>query len=120
MTGERVDLQVLEEYVGSAPKDLRHFAQLAITSLAAALAPVAQAMATGDLRTLQASGHRAKSTAVHIGAQDFADTCRALEEAARLGQAEQALALAGQLQTRFVPLEQALARALELRLGRSH
>lgn len=118
MTPEHIDLQVLEEYVGTAPQNLVHFTQLAFTSLGAALAPLSLAMAQRDIPTLQACGHRAKSTALHIGAQDFADTCQALEEAARAGQTAQALALACQLQARLQPLQLALQSAVAQRLAR--
>jgi HPt (histidine-containing phosphotransfer) domain-containing protein len=109
MTRTHIDLQVLEDTWTASPT--------AITSLGAALAPIARALGEGDLHALQACGHRAKSTALHIGAQDFADTCQALEEAARLGQAVQALALAHQLQQSLPVLEQALHQAVQQRLA---
>lgn len=118
MTPERIDLQVLEEYVGCAPQDLLRFEQLAQRSLGEALAPLAQAIALSALPTLQACGHRAKSTALHIGARDFANTCQALEEAARNGQTAQALALADQLQARLLPLQLALQATVEQHLAR--
>lgn len=117
MTTERIDLRVLEEYVGTAPQDLVHFSQLALTSLRAALAPVPEAIVQGDIPTLKACGHRAKSTALHLGAEDFASTCQTLEEAAQAGRSEQALALASQLPTRLQALEQALQLAVQQRLA---
>lgn len=117
MTSERIDLELLEEYVGTAPQNLQRFAQLALTSLDEALAPLAEAIAQNALPILQACGHRAKSTALHVGAQDFADTCQALETAARMGQTAQALALAQQVKTRLAPLQQALRDAVAQRLA---
>ena len=118
MTSERIDLEVLEEYVGKAPQDLLRFVQLARTSLDETLAPLPQAIAQNALPTLQSCGHRAKSTALHIGARDFADTCLALEMAAGAGQTHLACALAHQLQARWQPLQQALQDAMAQRLAR--
>lgn len=109
----RVDLSVLEEYVGSDPVDLAHYVQLGIKSLREALAPLNQAIADSNLATMQACGHRSKSTALHLGAQTFADAGIALEASARLGQLREAKAIAQTLLDTLPPLEQALQQALQ-------
>lgn len=118
MTSERIDLEVLAEYVGSDPQHLLRFVQLALSSLDEALAPLDGAIAQRALATLENCGHRAKSTALHIGAQDFANTCQALETTAHAGQTGQALALARQLQARLQPLKNALLDSAAERLVR--
>ena len=117
MNPERVDLSVLEEYVGHAPNTLRAFVALAIQSLQQALAPLAEGMARSDLALLGECGHRAKSTALHVGAQTFAHACMALATAARQGRLPEALALAAEVQARRAAVEDALHAALRERLG---
>lgn len=117
MTSEPVDLSVLVEYVGNQSAELAHFVGLAIASLQQALAPLAGGMATADLALLAECGHRAKSTALHVGAEAFANACRALEAAARQGKQVEALALAQQLQQRHAAVEDALQAALKKRLS---
>lgn len=117
MSTEHIDLSVLEAYVGSTPHELREFVALATQSLQQALAPLFDAMATADLPLLAECSHRAKSTALHIGAEGFATACMALEAAARQGKKEEALALAKQLQHRSAAVQDALQAALKKRLS---
>lgn len=112
VAGCRVDLALLQEYVGTNPADLLRFVHLGMDSLTQALAPLPQALAAHDLATLQACAHRAKSTARHLGAEGFADDCQALETAARLGHDEEALRLGAQVHTLLPLLLQALQQAL--------
>lgn len=117
MTSVVVDLKLLEEYVGSDPAELARFARLGVTSLEQALAPLEQALRTQDLATLQACGHRAKSTARHLGALAFADQCEAMERAARAGQTADALQHGQQVEAGLRPLRQAMETALQQYLG---
>lgn len=107
-----VDLALLQEYVGTDPADLQRFVRLGLDSLTQALAPLPQALATHDMATLQACAHRAKSTARHLGADNFADDCQALETAARQRCDEEALNLGTQVHTLLPQLLQALEQAL--------
>lgn len=108
-----VDLALLQEYVGNDPVDLQRFVQLGLDSLTQALAPVPRAAADHDLATLQASAHRAKSTARHLGAEAFADTCQALETAAQNGHGEDAVRLGAQVHAQLPHLQAALHLALQ-------
>ncbi len=108
-----VDLALLQEYVGTDPADLEHFVQLGLDSLTQALAPVPRAAADHDLTTLQASAHRAKSTARHLGAEAFADICQALETAAQNGHGEDAVRLGAQVHAQLPQLQATLHLALQ-------
>ncbi|MDT8990858.1 hypothetical protein RQP54_08255 [Curvibacter sp. APW13] len=85
-----LDLAVLAEYVGNDPAELQRFIRLGEQSLRQTLAPLDAALQTLDLSSLQTCGHRAKSTARHLGARVFGDQCKALECAARAGNTVQA------------------------------
>ncbi len=109
----RVDLALLQEYVGTDPANLLRFVHLGLDSLAQALAPLPQALAAHDLATLQACAHRAKSTARHLGAEDFADDCQALETAARQAQGDEVQRLGQQVHAQLPLLQTALQQALQ-------
>lgn len=108
-----VDLALLQEYVGTDPADLQRFVLLGLDSLTQALAPLPRALADHDLPTLQASAHRAKSTARHLGAESFGNDCQALETAAQQGRGEDALRLGQQVHAQLPLLQAALHQALQ-------
>lgn len=117
MDTEDVDLDLLAEYVGSDPTDLERFARLGLISLHQALEPLHVALANEDLPSLQACGHRAKSTARHLGAFAFGACCETLERCARAGQVADALHWGQQVGAGLPRLQQALERALRQRFG---
>lgn len=108
-----LDLSVLEKMVGGNPAKFRKFALLFISSMTDVLAQVDSAVARQDLPALAAMGHRAKSTALNIGATGLSGQCLLLEQAAQGGQQTQALVLAQGLRPMFV----AICEAIELKLG---
>lgn len=106
-----IDLALLEEYIGSHPAEVQRFLRLGAQSLEQALAPLNAALQAQDLPTLQASGHRAKSTARQLGASGFGDLCEAMERAARAGQLNEALQQGNLVLANLAPLQQALEQA---------
>lgn len=110
----KVDLALLQEYVGTDPVDLQRFVQLGLDSLTQALAPLPSALASRDLATLQGSAHRAKSTARHLGALEFADDCQELETMAQQGHTDEALRLGQKVSMQLPQLQVALHHALQL------
>lgn len=114
-----LDLELLEEYVGSDPAELERFARLGLTSLEQALGPLATALAMQDLPTVHACGHRAKSTARHLGALAFGNHCETMERAARAGDLAEALKHGQQVCEGLPQLRHAMEQALQHRLDRS-
>lgn len=112
MTGA-LDLSVLEKMVGGNPAKFRKFALLFISSMTDVLTQVDGAVASQDLQVLAAMGHRAKSTALNMGATGLAGQCLQLEQAARGGQGAQAIAIARGLRPMFA----AICAAIELKLS---
>ena len=108
-----VDLALLEEYVGSDPEELARFVRLGLTSLQEALAPLPQALSDSDLATVKACGHRAKSTARHLGADAFGQACETLEHMARAGERAQSIALGHLVLQDFAAVQAALQQAID-------
>lgn len=108
-----LDLSVLEKMVGNDPAKFKKFALLFISSLEDVLQQIDDAIVRRDMAALAAMGHRAKSTALNIGAAGFSGQCLLLEQTAGAGDAPAALALAQSLR----PLFQGVRTALEQRLA---
>ncbi len=96
-----LDLAILYKLVGNDEQKFRKFAQLFVTSTEDVLQQIDACCANGDLASLAALGHRAKSTAENIGAAKLSSLCRQLEGAAKSLDAAQALALARSLRPVF-------------------
>ncbi len=107
-----LDLSVLDRMVGNDPAKFRKFALLFISSLEDVLQQIDEAIARADLSALSAMGHRAKSTALNIGARSFSDQCRLLEQAAGEGDCATALALAQSLRPQFLGIRHAIDQRL--------
>ncbi len=108
-----LDLSVLEKMVAGNPAKFRKFALLFISSMTDVLTQVDSAVASGDLPALAAMGHRAKSTALNVGATGLSGQCLQLEQAAHAGQQAQAVAIAQGLRPTFA----AICEAIELKLS---
>jgi len=108
-----LDLSVLERMVGHDPAKFRKFARLFLESAEDVLAQVDTAMGLGDLEALAGLGHRAKSTALNIGATGFSSQCLLLEQSALQGDAAVARATAGGLR----PLLHGIRAAIDQRLA---
>lgn len=106
-----LDLSVLDTLVGHDAAKFRKFAQLFMRSVEGVIAEVDTAIAQGDMAKLAAMGHRAKSTALNIGAREFANQCIAMEDAARIGD----VALAVEIGRSLRPLFDGIGRALAQR-----
>ncbi|WP_342590579.1 Hpt domain-containing protein [Rhodoferax aquaticus] len=86
---------------------------LFISSLGDVLSQVDAAVAASDLATLAAMGHRAKSTAMNIGAAEFSEQCLLLEQSAKANQVDSALRIAHGLR----PLFDGIKAEIDLRLA---
>ena len=111
-----LDLSVLDKVVGSDAARFRKYALLFIQSIEDVLRQVDDALAASDLGALAAMGHRAKSTALNVGASGFSGQCLLLEKAAHAGDALTALALAQGLR----PLFGVICATIEARLATTH
>lgn len=105
-----LDLSVLEELANHDPAKVRKYALLFIQSLEDVLAQIDGAVARHDLTLLGNMGHRAKSTAMNIGASAFAHECLLLEQAARALDSAASLAIAKNLRPMFAPIHAAVLR----------
>lgn len=108
-----LDLSVLDTLVNHDPTKFRKFALLFMSSMETVLSEVDAAVAKHDMTTLGAMGHRAKSTALNIGATAFSRQCLQLEQTARAQQVDQATAIAHSLR----PMFSAICQAINQRLG---
>ena len=101
-----LDLSVLDALVGNDATKFRKFALLFISSMETVLSQV-------DTAALGAMGHRAKSTALNIGATAFSRQCLSLEQTARAQKVDEATAIANGLRPMFT----AICQAIQQRLG---
>jgi len=108
-----LDLGVLDALVGHDAAKFRKFAQLFMDSVETVMQAVDDAIAQHDLATLAAMGHRAKSTAMNIGALEFSKQCLLLEKTAKAQEADAALATARTLRPMFSGICQAIKLRLE-------
>jgi HPt (histidine-containing phosphotransfer) domain-containing protein len=108
----RLDLGVLDALVGNDASKFRKFAQLFMSSVGGVMAEVDTAIAQEDMHKLAAMGHRAKSTALNVGAHAFATQCIGMENAARVRDVATALALAKGLRPLFDEIGHAFAQRL--------
>ncbi len=108
-----LDLSVLDTLANHDAAKLRKFSMLFIASLEDVLAQIDDGLARGDLALLGAMGHRAKSTALNIGATGFAAQCLLLEQTATAQDAAATTALAHTLRPMFLPIRAALLQHLE-------
>jgi two-component system sensor histidine kinase/response regulator len=108
-----LDLSVLDKMVGGNPMKFKKFALLFVSSMTDVMAQIEAAVAQGDLPTLAAMGHRAKSTAMNVGATGLSVQCLLLEQAAHAGERVSALSVAQGLKPMFT----AVCAAIELRLA---
>lgn len=109
----RLDLSVLDALVGNDATKFRKFAQLFMSSVGGVMAEVDTAIAEEDMPKLAAMGHRAKSTALNVGAHAFATQCIAMEKAARVRDVALALELACGLRPLFDEVGRAFAQRLD-------
>ena len=112
-----LDLSALQDLANNDPAKVRKFALLFIKSLEDVLGQIDRAMAENDLNLLGSMGHRAKSTALNIGAAEFSEQCRLLEHSARAQDAQTAMAIARGLRPRFETIQAALLQLLEPTAG---
>ena len=107
------DFSALKTIANHDEAKLRKYAQLFIASLEDVLAQVDDGIGRADIALLGAMGHRAKSTALNIGAADFGHQCLLLEQAAAGGDVAATLALAQSLRPMFLPIRAALMQILQ-------
>lgn len=112
-TAPGLDLSVLDTLVNHDAAKFRKFALLFISSVETVLTEVDTAITQEDLATLAAMGHRAKSTALNVGAAEFSQQCLLMEKAAKAQDAEAALAFARSLRPQF----ERICEAIHLRLA---
>lgn len=108
-----LDLSVLDTLVGHDATKFRKFALLFISSMETVLSQVDAAAAQQDMATLGAMGHRAKSTALNIGATAFSRQCLSLEQTSRAQKVDEAIAIAHGLRPMFTTICQAINQRLE-------
>ncbi len=107
-----LDLSVLDALVGNDAAKFRKFALLFISSMETVLNEVDSACAAQDMGTLGAMGHRAKSTALNIGATAFSRQCLLLEQTARAQKVDEATSIANGLRPMFTAICQAIHQRL--------
>lgn len=107
-----LDLSVLDTLVGHDATKFRKFALLFMSSMESVLSQVDTAAAEHDMATLGAMGHRAKSTALNIGATAFSRQCLLLEQTARAHKVDEATAIAQSLRPMFTAICQAIGQRL--------
>jgi HPt (histidine-containing phosphotransfer) domain-containing protein len=108
-----LDLSVLDTLANHDATKLRKYSLLFIASLEEVLAQVDDGIARTDCSLLGAMGHRAKSTALNIGATGLSAQCLLLEQAATTHDTVAAMALAHTLRPMFLPIRAALLQHLE-------
>ena len=108
-----LDLSVLEKMVGGNPVKFKKFALLFVSSMTDVMAQIDAAVVQDDLPTLAAMGHRAKSTAMNVGATGLSAQCLLLEKAAHASERDNALAIARGLRPMFA----AICAAIDARLA---
>ena len=108
-----LDLSVLEKMVGGNAVKFKKFALLFVNSMTDVMTQIDTAVAQGDLATLAAMGHRAKSTAMNVGATGLSGQCLLLEQAAHAGEQVKARAIAQALR----PMLTAICAAIDVRLA---
>jgi len=109
-----LDLSVLETLVNHDATKFRKFALLFISSIDTVLTEVDTAIATDNLPLLMAMGHRAKSTALNIGAEAFSKQCLQLEQLARAQDRPAALQIARELRPGFEIIRLAIEQRLAI------
>jgi HPt (histidine-containing phosphotransfer) domain-containing protein len=106
-----LDLSVLEKLVNHDEAKFRKFALLFMDSVETVMKAVDDAIAQHDLAALAAMGHRAKSTAMNIGATQFSAQCLLLEQTAKANDPA-AIEVARTLRPLFATICQAIALRL--------
>jgi two-component system, sensor histidine kinase and response regulator len=101
-TEKSIDLQTLASHLGNNPERLHRFARKFLDMARAAVDELLQAHAAQDLPALQAVGHRLKSSARSMGAQEFGRLCEVLE--AETGMHDQGLVTSRGVITRLQAL----------------
>jgi HPt (histidine-containing phosphotransfer) domain-containing protein len=107
-----LNFSVLEDLANHDAAKVRKYALLFIQSLEEVLANIDDAIVRQDIAQLGAMGHRAKSTALNIGATEFAGQCLLLEQAGHAGDSAKALAIAHNLRSLFAPIHTAITAYL--------
>ena len=107
-----LDFSVLEDLANHDEARLGKYARLFIQSVDEVLVQLDAAIAAGDMALLGRMGHRAKSTALSIGASQFANQCLLLEQAAAADDTAVAIAIARTLRPMFDDLHLALLQRL--------
>ena len=105
-----LDIHVLDTLANHDAAKIRKYALLFIQSMDDILAQIDVAIDSKDIAQLGAMGHRAKSTALNIGAADFSQQCMLLEQAAHNQDSSTALAVAQTLRPMFGPIHAAITR----------
>jgi HPt (histidine-containing phosphotransfer) domain-containing protein len=106
------NLSVLEDLANHDAAKVRKYALLSLQSLEEVLAKIDDAILRQDIAQLGAMGHRAKSTALNIGATEFSGQCLLLEKAGHAGDGATALAIAHNLRALFEPIHTAISAYL--------
>ena len=106
------DFSVLEALANHDETRFRKYALLFIQSMEDVLGQLDVAMAAGDTVLLGSMGHRAKSTALNIGALQFSGQCLLLEQIAAGHDTAGAIAIARTLRPMFGDIRLALLQRL--------
>ena len=96
-----LDLSVLSRMVGDDSVKFEKFARLFMSSMEDVLRQVDAAIAAADMSALAAMGHRAKSTALNVGATALSGRCVEMEQAAKAGLQDDALQIASSLRLEY-------------------
>ena len=107
-----LDFSVLERLARHDKAKVRKYALLFIQSVEEVLAQLDVGMAEGNLALLGSMGHRAKSTALNIGASQFAVQCELIEKAAASQSVADAIAIARTIRPMFNDIRLALLQRL--------
>jgi HPt (histidine-containing phosphotransfer) domain-containing protein len=73
------------------------------------LATLRSSLDDGNGEELRRAAHTLKSNGATLGAKEFAELCRTLEQRAKAGELDDAAELVGRIEAEYRPLEEALA-----------
>jgi len=85
-----IDLSILSDVLGSHPEKIRKYVMMFLDLTQKAIPEIETALAVGDMATVNALGHRSKSSARTVGAIGFGELCQALEQLKGGGDIDQA------------------------------
>lgn len=107
-----IDLSILSGVLGSHPDKIRKYVMLFLDLTQKAIVEIETALEHGDMETVNALGHRTKSSARTVGAMRFGELCMALEQLKGGGETDQARDIVVQMRTLLAQIHDKLNNLL--------